>query len=256
MLESLGVAYSIAPNGRVALDRVSVEHFDLVLMDCQMPEMDGFAATALIRTRQREATLRRDLPVVALTANAVESDRESCLAAGMDDYLSKPFTREQLASILMRWLPRSAPDPRFSTPSPSPALLAPARREASADDEPINPRALDAIRALPGGNGAALANKVIRAYLTDAPDRLARLRAAADEGDGEALRKAAHAMKSSSANVGAERMAARCKELETMGRTGILEGTAPLLAAIDAELARVLPALEAQITRRSKDALA
>ncbi len=117
MLESLGVAYSLAGNGLVALERVFHEHFDLVLMDCQMPEMDGFAATAQIRARQREGRLRRNLPVVALTANAVEGDRERCLAAGMDDYLSKPFTREQLAAALLRWLPR--PDTAHAGATPN-----------------------------------------------------------------------------------------------------------------------------------------
>jgi signal transduction histidine kinase/CheY-like chemotaxis protein len=109
MLESLGVAYSLVDNGVIALDRVLHEAFDLVLMDCQMPEMDGFEATAQIRARQREGLLRQPLPIVALTANAIEGDRERCLAAGMDDYLSKPFTHEQLAATLQRWMPRVEP---------------------------------------------------------------------------------------------------------------------------------------------------
>ncbi|MCK7499164.1 MAG: response regulator [Comamonadaceae bacterium] len=111
MLESLGVAYGTADNGLAALEQVSRESFDLVLMDCQMPEMDGFEATGEIRRRQREGRLRRTLPVVALTANAVEGDRERCIAAGMDDYLSKPFTRDQLAAVLARWLPAQGPGP-------------------------------------------------------------------------------------------------------------------------------------------------
>ncbi|MBL8406574.1 MAG: response regulator, partial [Candidatus Accumulibacter sp.] len=107
MLESLGISCSLAENGRVAIERLSQESFDLVLMDCQMPEMDGFAATAEIRLWQQQGRLRRQLPIVALTANAVEGDRERCLAAGMDDYLSKPFTAQSLSSILLRWLPRA-----------------------------------------------------------------------------------------------------------------------------------------------------
>jgi two-component system sensor histidine kinase/response regulator len=98
MLESLGVTCSLAENGRVAIERLSRESFDLVLMDCQMPEMDGFAATREIRSRQQQGLLSTHLPIVALTANAVEGDRERCLAAGMDDYLSKPFTCERLRS--------------------------------------------------------------------------------------------------------------------------------------------------------------
>ena len=97
-LEDMGLQVGVADNGRIALDRLRQERFDLVLMDCQMPEMDGFEATAQIRARQRDGLLPGKLPIVALTANAVEGDRERCLAAGMDDYLSKPFTRERLAA--------------------------------------------------------------------------------------------------------------------------------------------------------------
>jgi signal transduction histidine kinase/CheY-like chemotaxis protein/HPt (histidine-containing phosphotransfer) domain-containing protein len=260
MLESLGVAYSLAENGLVALDRVSHEPFDLVLMDCQMPEMDGFAATAQIRSLQRDGLLRRNLPVVALTANAVEGDRERCIAAGMDDYLSKPFTREQLAATLLRWLPQSGSVPAGAAPAPpAPSANSLAHSGATtvcAPDEPINPRALHAIRHLPGPNGASLVAKVIRAYLADTPARLAQIRAALEARDAEALRKAAHGMKSSSANVGAEHLAALCKELETMGRSASLDGAALVLAAADAELLRVEAALKAQIAEGSEHALA
>ncbi len=106
MLESFGIAYSIADNGARAIDRLLHESFDLVLMDCQMPEMDGFVATGQIRNLQREGRLPQPLPIVALTANAVDGDRERCLAAGMDDYLSKPFTSGQLAATVQRWMPQ------------------------------------------------------------------------------------------------------------------------------------------------------
>ncbi|MCK7581232.1 MAG: response regulator [Chromatiales bacterium] len=108
------------------------EHFDLVLMDCQMPEMDGFAATAQIRARQREGRLRRNLPVVALTANAVEGDRERCLAAGMDDYLSKPFTREQLAAALAALAAPRPMRPRCGCNPP----IGPPRRDRQPAAEP------------------------------------------------------------------------------------------------------------------------
>ncbi|HRF12098.1 MAG TPA: response regulator [Candidatus Accumulibacter phosphatis] len=237
MLESLGVTCSLAENGRVAIERLSRESFDLVLMDCQMPEMDGFAATREIRSRQQQGLLSTHLPIVALTANAVEGDRERCLAAGMDDYLSKPFTCERLRSTLLRWLPQGD------------AALAALPPEEHGEAEPsvapivINPRALDSIRHLPGANGALLVNKVIDAYLADAPARLAQIRAAADAGDAEALRKAAHGMKSSSANVGADALAALCKALEMIGRSSTVEGARPLLTSAEEELPRVLAAL-------------
>jgi two-component system sensor histidine kinase/response regulator len=152
-------------------------------MDCQMPEMDGFEATAQIRTRSARVCCATQLPIVALTANAVEGDRERCLAAGMDDYLSKPFTRERLLATLQRWLPirRRPVAARRTAPAQSAwrTLSSDVVTAATASDEPINPRALDAIRQLPGPNGALLVQKVIGAYLADTPPRLAQLRAAA-----------------------------------------------------------------------------
>ncbi len=103
MLSSLGVVADTATNGREAVDASARTGYDLVLMDCQMPDMDGFAATGEIRTREANAGLTR-VPIVALTANAMRGDREACIAAGMDDYLSKPFTRAQLQALLERWL--------------------------------------------------------------------------------------------------------------------------------------------------------
>ncbi len=102
MLQSMGLETAVAEDGRAALDRIDAEHFDLVLMDCQMPVLDGFAATATLRTQERERGSH--LTVVALTANAMVGDRERCLAAGMDDYLAKPFTRDSLANVVARWL--------------------------------------------------------------------------------------------------------------------------------------------------------
>jgi CheY-like chemotaxis protein len=115
MLEQFGCSVEVAGNGFEAFEATGRTRYDLVLMDCRMPEMDGFEATRRIRARETASTTTRTprLPIVALTAHVLESDRQSCLAAGMDDYLSKPFTRLQLERMLTRWLP--AP----MSPSPS-----------------------------------------------------------------------------------------------------------------------------------------
>jgi len=104
MLESLGLEAHCARNGQEALNAVHEGGWDAVLMDCQMPVMDGFAATGEIRRHEREMGRARALPVIAITANALQGDREACLAAGMDDYLSKPFTQQQLAAVIGRWV--------------------------------------------------------------------------------------------------------------------------------------------------------
>jgi len=249
MLESLGVAHRFADNGQIALDRVLHESFDLILMDCQMPEMDGFECTAQIRARQHEGVLRQRLPIIALTANAVAGDRERCLAAGMDDYLSKPFTRERLAATLQRWLPPSAAAPvdaaaaLSASAAPDAPGSARAQQQVAAGEEPINPRALDTIRQLPGPNGELLVQKVIAAYLGDAPARLAQLQAAAAAGDAEALRRTAHALKSSSANVGAEQLSVLCCDIESLGRGGDMAAARALLAKVESQVPRVLAAL-------------
>ncbi len=291
MLESLGVEVDVVDNGRQAVDRVATGRYDLVLMDCQMPELDGFGATAEIRRREQNAVAR--LPIVALTANALDGDREICLAAGMDDYLAKPFTREQIVAVLTRWLSQPAaaaagvPSAAAATPAlaratayapapqapgssvvasaasvvatvdskvttvtstaapPAAGALAAAAPGRTSAGEAINPRALDAIRRLPGTNGPTLVTKVIHAYLADTRPRLAQMRVAIDAGDADALRKAAHAMKSSSANVGADPLAGYCRELEMIGRAGTLDGAQAPLDAAASELERVFAALQA-----------
>ncbi|MBL8398399.1 MAG: response regulator [Candidatus Accumulibacter sp.] len=246
MLDSLNVAHALADNGRTALERLRNESFDLVLMDCQMPEMDGFEASHQIRLRQQRGELPPSLPIIALTANAVEGDRERCLAAGMDDYLSKPFSRESLQTILSRWLQPSAPavvDTSIDRRHPSIAANDRFPAIETANVATLNPRALETIRRLPGANGAALVGKVIAAFLDDTPNRLAQIRTAVDSGDADALRKAAHGMKSSSANVGAEVLAALCKELESIGRADTVAGAAELLSRADTELEKVIAAL-------------
>jgi signal transduction histidine kinase/CheY-like chemotaxis protein len=110
MLRKLGCVVDVAEDGRVGLDAVSAKHYDIVMMDCQMPNMDGFEATAAIRSREARLqaaggpSAARRVPIVALTANAMKGDRERCLEAGMDDYLAKPFSKEQLEAVLSRWL--------------------------------------------------------------------------------------------------------------------------------------------------------
>jgi CheY-like chemotaxis protein len=106
-LKKLGFDVQVAGNGREALIALAGNRFDLILMDCQMPEMDGFEATRAIRQREEQSAARR-VPIVALTANALEGDREQCISVGMDDYLTKPFKQEQLREVLDRWLPVAA----------------------------------------------------------------------------------------------------------------------------------------------------
>ncbi|SDN91050.1 Signal transduction histidine kinase [Janthinobacterium sp. OK676] len=236
MLDSLGLDVVCARNGEEALQAAQAEDFDLILMDCQMPVMDGFAATEEIRRHEQQCGHARVLPIVAITANALQGDREACLAAGMDDYLSKPFTQQDLGHTIARWitLPRAATvhhseAPELLTPPAAPPLTPEAAPETAPAGQPLNRQALENIRALSGTDGDALLERVILAFAGETPRQLTAMREAIAGADAEALRKAAHSLKSSSANVGADGLAQLCKEMEKLGRAGSTEGAAALL---------------------------
>jgi len=248
MLESLGIEAHCARNGEEALQAVRAGAFDAVLMDCQMPVMDGFAATAAIRRLEREAGRARTLPVIAITANALQGDRESCLAAGMDDYLSKPFTQQQLAAIIGRWvtMPLAATAHHLDAPPRLPQeAVEVIQREA------VNRVALDNIRALSRDGGDALVQKVIAAYVGDTPRHLATLREAVEGMDAGSVRRVAHSLKSASANVGAARLATLCKELEQLGRADTVEGADRILADMEHEFQTVRRSLHAMFEKET-----
>ena len=209
-----------------------------------MPVMDGFAATAAIRREEQEAGRARTLPVIAITANALQGDREACLAAGMDDYLSKPFTQAELAGVIGRWiaLPLSS-NVHHDELVP---VLPPEAREVIQRDV-INARALDNIRALSRQGGDALVQKVIAAYVGDAPQHLRTLRQAVGGQDAPTIRRVAHSLKSASANVGADTLACLCKDLEQMGRSASVAGAATLLTDMEEEFQAVRQSLNAML---------
>jgi HPt (histidine-containing phosphotransfer) domain-containing protein len=176
---------------------------------------------------------------VAVTANAVIGDRGACLAAGMDDYLSKPFSLAQLLQTALRWLPAAAP-----AALPAGPLVGSAA--PSADDAArtaVNQHTLEVMRQLQSQSGSNLLKRVIAAYLAEAPKRLQALKHAVEIADARGLQKAAHAWKSSSLNVGAEALADCLKQLEQIGRGGAVAGASDLVAAAEAEFGRVAPEL-------------
>ncbi|MET3134649.1 two-component system sensor histidine kinase/response regulator [Oxalobacteraceae bacterium GrIS 1.11] len=235
MLDSLGLEVRCAHDGEQALRAAQGEDFDLVLMDCQMPVMDGFAATAEIRRHELQGGRSRVLPIIAITANALQGDREACLAAGMDDYLSKPFTQQQLAHTIARWIPL----PRAATVHHDEAAPPAAPRNI------INRHALDNIRALSATGGAALLQRVIHAYVDDTPQHLHSLRLAIEALNAGGIRKSAHSLKSSSANVGADALAQLCKEMEKLGRADSTEGASGILTDMEQEFLAVRHSLSA-----------
>jgi CheY-like chemotaxis protein len=252
MLESLDLEVVCARNGEEALHAVQAggagAPWDCVLMDCQMPVMDGFAATAAIRRDEREAGRGRVLPIIAITANALQGDREACLAAGMDDYLSKPFSREELAAVIGRWM--ALPLAASVHHDDEPPRLPSASVEVIQRDV-VNRAALEKIRMLSRERGDALVQKVIAAYVDDTPQQLSTLRSAIDGMDTGNVRRIAHTLKSASANVGAESLAALCKAMEQLGRADTTEGADSLLTNMEQEFQAVRDSLTALLEKET-----
>ncbi|PAK13265.1 response regulator [Burkholderia ubonensis] len=248
MLEDTGYAVAVAENGRQALERLANERFDIVLMDCQMPLMDGFEATELLRRREAETGAPR-LPMIALTANAISGDRERCLAAGMDDYLSKPFRRDVLLKLLARFARGDVPAVPAVAPAASDAAVDSATDTPAAPDDDANVidrNALDALRALQRPGRPDVLTRIIDQFILDAPRLIGDMQAAVAAGDAVALKIAAHTLKSSSANVGAHRLSARCREIEQFARAAEVAAAADLVAGTNAEFDRAQAALLAE----------
>ncbi len=232
MAHLLGCSMTVAGDGREAVEAAAENTFDLILMDCQMPEMDGFTATAIIRRQEAENTGRRHVPIIALTANAMEGDRARCFAAGMDDYLTKPFSISQLKSLLARWLPLKEP----TTPSeghgkdtPVDCLNPPALASAQPIADGVDKNAWAAIQALQRPGRPDILARVLGSYLEDSCRLVEQIKMAVHSHDPVTLYQAAHRLKSSSAQLGALATAARCKDLEILGRLGRHDQTEHLL---------------------------
>jgi signal transduction histidine kinase/DNA-binding response OmpR family regulator/HPt (histidine-containing phosphotransfer) domain-containing protein len=263
MLESLGCRVDIASNGREALHALSSGAYDIVFMDCQMPELDGYETTRIMRQREQAHPSRsRHIPVIAMTAHAMQGDSEKCLLAGMDDYLSKPVTVEQLQAVLSRWTDAGiAGRPTLhdgrdgaETPpdAPQPAIVPGAghAEERCAPDPRghIDGAALKNICALQRGGGVLLA-RIISLYLTDAPKRMEEIRSGIESADASVVQRAAHTLKSGSANLGAVTLSALCKEMEMMGRNDALDGAKPLYAKMQKEYEAVKAALNDEVQK-------
>jgi two-component system sensor histidine kinase/response regulator len=226
LLEKWGHHVTVANNGHEAVARVQAEPFDLVLMDVQMPEMDGLEATATIR--QRETKSGTHVPIVAMTAHAMVGDRERCLESGMDDYLSKPIrARELLAAI----------EKVIAGQPPSDGKHA----ESSIDWA----AALDRLQG-----DRELLEELVGVIRQEAPRLLAEVRDAVDRGDAAALRLSAHTLKGSLGNFAAARAVEAARRLELMAKQGDLSDAQPALVALEHELSRFLPELEVWNSRQ------
>jgi CheY-like chemotaxis protein/HPt (histidine-containing phosphotransfer) domain-containing protein len=277
MLESFGCRVEVTSNGQEALDALSKTLYDLVFMDCQMPEVDGYEATRIFRAREAQRPENRPgrieashhTPIIAMTAHAMQGDREQCLAAGMDDYLSKPFNRNRLFEVLKRWLPsKSTTDVMVRSHIEGSTLVdQKEQRQARAcrlllsgpggGSEPqgeafldrlshlehLNYKTLESLRSSAREGRPNLLQRVIRLYMESSPKLVDDVRQSITSCDAAALQRSAHALKSTSGNLGAMRVVELCKELETMGREGASENATTLLPVLEVEYERLCEAL-------------
>ena len=244
MLESLGCRVRAVANGREAFERSEEERFDLVFMDCQMPMMDGFAATRAIREREAapgetNGAQRRRLPIIALTAHAMKHDRQECLDAGMDDYVKKPFTKDDLRNMVKKWRGERDQAVRSKEGAQSRAEPREQAQEPSSAATNVDPGALEQLRALGSDGGGDLIRRVVDTFLESSNEIVRTLRDALKAKDPEAMASAAHKLKSSSAQVGAVRLSALCKDLEARGREGSMAGAQELVDDLSGELEAV-----------------
>ena len=223
LLERLGYRADVATNGLEAIEALERRPYDVVLMDVQMPELDGLDATRRICERWPE---ERRPHIIAMTANALPEDREACFAAGMNDYVAKPIRAEELVTALKRAKPLANGDGR---------------------SEPVEYVALDdgALKNLRDLGGDEFLDEVIDAFLADAPELVATLRRSLDDGNAEELRRAAHTLKSNGATLGAEGFADLCRTLEQRGKAGELDGASELVDRIEQEYRPLEEALSA-----------
>jgi signal transduction histidine kinase/ligand-binding sensor domain-containing protein/CheY-like chemotaxis protein/HPt (histidine-containing phosphotransfer) domain-containing protein len=235
MLAALGVSVETASDGREALTRLALEPFDLVLMDCQMPVMDGLAATAALRSSEPPG---RHIPVIALTADATAEGRAACLAAGMDDYLAKPFSRAALRTMLSRWLPppMQGAQPPEAEPDVAAELL-------------LDRGTLEALRALPPRGSEPMLDRVASAYRADSQRLLGAIEQAVESGERGALARAAHAWRSCNGNVGALALVEVCRELERCARAGDMAAARELLGRARSLHTQVSEELQSELRR-------
>jgi signal transduction histidine kinase/ligand-binding sensor domain-containing protein/CheY-like chemotaxis protein/HPt (histidine-containing phosphotransfer) domain-containing protein len=239
MLASLGLQVETANNGQKALDILKRQRFDAVLMDCEMPVLDGFSATAALRRRESAGTR---IPIIALTADATTAGREACLAAGMDDYLAKPFRRDALHRILAQWL-RTVAAAQGAGASAA-AAVTPAPSEPVLDGVTLN-----ALRALPRSGPKDMLSHIGELYLLDSRGLVATIERSLEAADSVSLARAAHAWRSYNGNVGAHGLARLCRELEDDARKGDMTAAREVFARIRILHDRVRDELQSEMRK-------
>jgi PAS domain S-box-containing protein len=236
ILKKLGLRADAVANGAEALKALESLPYDLVLMDVQMPEMDGFEATRWIRNPQSRV-VNHQIPIIAMTAHAMQGDRERCLQAGMNDYVSKPISPPALVEVLERWLPQETTAAAVLPSTMEEALVAPVKRRL-----PVFDRTMMLARFM---DDAELAQTVIDGFLADIPVQIDKLGKALAQADMEGAARQAHTIKGASANVSGEIVRAVAAEMEKEAGGGNLDACREKMAELEIEFGRLRQAMQA-----------
>ena len=241
LLRKLGYGADTAANGLAVLEAFQSTDYDIILMDCQMPEMDGYETTRRIRAQR--ANLSQPY-IIAMTAHATQGDREKCLAAGMNDYVSKPVVLEAFAAALARGWPRGAKATLLNN------KWSGAGAGGAQDESPraLCKKTLQGLRELGSDMGASFFPELLKTFEHDAGEYIAALRSAIGSGKAGQLRGEAHALKGSSLTIGAKSMAEICQQLEKLGASQVLAGALEKLAQLEREFDRVKNEIELEIS--------
>jgi CheY-like chemotaxis protein/HPt (histidine-containing phosphotransfer) domain-containing protein len=251
ILKKLGMKADAVANGAEAVRSLETIPYDLVLMDMQMPVMDGMEATRRIRDPQ-SAVLQHRIPIIAMTANALPGDREQCLRAGMDGYVTKPVSPKALAEAIERWLPQDGAAPPTPTPPSTPTPPEPeaataeaAVSEATAEAEPAVFDRAGLLDRLMGDE--ELGQIVMREFLADIPRQIEALKGFLDCGDATAAFRQVHSIKGASANVGGEALRSVALEAETAGQAGGMDAIMTRVPSIEFQFARLTEAMHGSV---------
>ena len=240
---------TLVGNGKEAVSMNEQNQYDMILMDCQMPEMDGFEATKIIRSQEQQRAGDEAVVIVALTANARKEDKDKCLACGMNDYLSKPFTMNQLKNMILKWY---ATEQVFDSNTPEiPAPMVDEDHSATlpAADTLLDFNTLNSIRGLQSPQSPDILGQLLEIYLSSAPELIKALKSSINDEDYESIRDSAHSLKSASGSIGASSIFELSAKLENMARDRKMENAGIVLEEIEQLYPTICKLLEQEIQR-------
>jgi len=248
MIQMLGCEVDIACNGEEAISKYRENNFDLIFMDCQMPVMDGYDATRHIREIEKDNHFQ-PIPIVALTAGTNKEDKAKCREAGMDAYLTKPFSIPELTRVLKDFLGETIGAPATPTEAPS---FTPEPASADVSESPhleiINKQAVDNIREVERQTGRSILPAIFEGFNSQMMEKLLEIDEDLNAGDQQALYRTAHAIKSMSANIGAEQVRRHSADIEKMGRSGSTEGAARAIELLKVAYEEFVVSFDAELT--------